>query len=191
MIPFYISEALKAYLQMSSEDRRDLLDDDLFNTDPLTCNEKYLPYFAKEAGIDTRGLSKDEIRAAINNSASWNAGTIGNLKKSLSFFGDLKVVEKGGYRFDVDFSVSNKEVTPAFANTVKNNVIAVKNARSKLDELILSYKAKAALKTYIGGVAEICANTKQIDGYTTKTGLINLTKCGAVAEIVATAKMEV
>ena len=82
MLPSYINEVLKAYFEVSSEDRRALLDEELFNFDPLSCDERYLVYFALEFNIKTDGLETFKQRRLIN-AASLQNNIIGTKKSIL------------------------------------------------------------------------------------------------------------
>ena len=95
MLPDYINEYLKAYFQMSSEDRRKILDEKYFDTDPLTCPKEYLPYLAIEVGVNIDGLSESDARASIYEaiSALNYKGTAKSFKSSLKPFTDAKVKE--------------------------------------------------------------------------------------------------
>ena len=95
MLPEYINEYLKAYFQMSSEDRRKILDEKYFDTNPLTCPKEYLPYLAIEAGVNIDGLSENDARASIYEaiSALNYKGTAKSFKSSLKPFTDAEVKE--------------------------------------------------------------------------------------------------
>lgn len=95
MLPDYINEYLKAYFQMSSEDRRKILDERYFDTDPLTCPKEYLPYLAIEVGVNIDGLSESDARASIYEAISVlnYKGTVKSFKSSLKPFTDAEVKE--------------------------------------------------------------------------------------------------
>ena len=95
MLPDYINEYLKAYFQMSSEDRRKILDERYFDTDPLTCPKEYLSYLAIEVGVNIEGLSESDARASIYEAISVlnYKGTVKSFKSSLKPFTDAEVKE--------------------------------------------------------------------------------------------------
>ncbi len=160
-LPFYISESLKAYFEVASEDRRALLDTELFNTDPLTCKKEYLSLLAVEAGVDIDGFEEQRQRDLIQNAfKSFNmAGTIGALKSALSPIGDIKVLEKEDFSFDIDLSFTDMEITPQIVEKVKAIAKDKKNVRSVLHELMLSYMQSEEI--VVGG-GSVCEATAQI-----------------------------
>jgi len=113
VLPNYIDEYLRAYFQMSSEDRRKILDERYFDTNPLTCLKEYLPYLALEVGVNIDNLNEEDAREVIDEAIRTNniAGTIGCVKRCLSVFGEIEIKEKENFIFDVDFSAVNREIT--------------------------------------------------------------------------------
>jgi len=187
MLPSYINEVLKAYFEVSSEDRRALLDEELFDFVPLSCDERYLPLLAVEMGVDISGFEVDKQREIIDdaNNSFIMSGTVHFLKKSLLFAGDLKVDEIGGYTFDIDLSMSDMQITPTLAQKIQNIANKKKNVRSVLRELKLSYLEKNRLNIKTGGVSEVGQIAKQIEGYSMTALSSERVACGGVAEVVA------
>ena len=155
MLPDYINEYLRAYFQMSSEDRRKILDEKFFDTNPLTCLKEYLPYLALEVGVDINNLSEKEARVAIDEaiSALNYKGTARSFKSSLKPYTDAKVKE--WYEYDgkpyyfkavlspdrVDFRFDEKNYSK-----LKKVIDENKNVRSVLEgfefELVLEEEIK-------------------------------------------------
>jgi len=143
-LPFYISEALKAYFEVASEDRRALLDTELFNTDPLTCKKEYLPLLAVEAGVDIDGFEEQRQREMIKNAYNFltKAGTVGALKGALNAIAPMEIKEQKNFIFSVKMPylqnrVYNKERFVTIFKTIKK----CKNVRSIFDNLKLNTKA--------------------------------------------------
>ena len=143
-LPFYVNEALKAYFEVASADRRALLDTELFNTDPLTCKKEYLPLLAAEAGVDIDGFSESEQRELIANAfKSFNrTGTVGALKGALSVIAPMELQEQKNFIFSVKMpylqnGVYSKERFATIFKTIKKS----KNVRSNFNSLKLNTKA--------------------------------------------------
>ena len=137
MLPNYIDEKLKAYFKMSSEDRRALLDERLFDDNPLTCDERYLPFFALEVGCEIDDLDVDKQREAIVNAINElkRAGTISYLKNNLKADIKNKVVELDNFHFRVDLmpkDANEKFDERRFIN-IKKRIERFKNVRSVFD----------------------------------------------------------
>jgi len=221
VFPNYISELLKAYFEMSSEDRRKILDERYFDTNPLTCLKEYLPYLALEVGVNIDGLNEDDARAIIEKAIKANniVGTAGCVKECLSVFGDVKVVEKENFIFDVDFSLLDREITKELYERSLKTIKKRKNVRSVLGELLLSYEtstntffktgsmceAKAATEMikeftnsavgsyymYVGNMGEVKSKTEMITEFTNSAVGFAYPFIGTMGETVAVAIMEV
>lgn len=144
ILPFYTNESLKAYFEVASADRRALLDSKLFNTDPLTCKKEYLLLLALEAGVNIDGFSEGEQREMIANAfKSFNrAGTIGALKEALAHIGDMHVVEKRNYLFDVEVTLKADPTaiyTTKKFQTAKTLINDAKNVRSHLNSFEIKF----------------------------------------------------
>lgn len=197
MLPEYVNEYLQAYFQVSSEDRRKLLDMRYFDTDPLTCQVAYLPYLAIEAGVTLDGLSEKEARQSIANAiATLNQkGTLNSLKSALAPFGSNALKEwfdtgKEPYIFDIDLSLSDRQITPELVAKLKQLIEFTKNVRSRLDELILAYRTQTSVSLHVGAMGESCGDAQMIDGFTSSAFGIGIASVGAMGETTAIAVME-
>lgn len=188
-LPYYIEERLKAYAQVSSEDRRALLDGRLFDTDALTCPTEYLPLLANEAGVEIAGLEEEVARAMIvgAHEANLRAGTTDSIRSALGSIDDVHVVEKPNFRFDLDLSGEKHAITPAFASLVTKIAQGRKNVRSVLDELRLGYLVRGNLTIGAGGVGEASCEAVPLEGYETKMLYAQPVTAGGVGEVVARA----
>jgi len=193
ILPSYISKTLRAYFTVASEDRRALLNTELFNTDPLSCKKEYLPLLAVEAGVEIDGFAEPIQRQLIANAfkSFAKAGTVGALKDALSAIGDVRVKEDSGFYFDLDLSLANIEITPQLQEQIYSIVDSKKNVRSRLRELILSYIQKQKVAIATGAVGEISATAQAIEGYTATLQGKQIISAGAVGELTAYARMEV
>jgi len=159
VFPNYISELLKAYFEMSSEDRRKILDERYFDTNPLTCPVEYLPYLALEVGVNIDGLNEDDARIAINeaiNALNYK-GTARSFKSSLKPYTEARIKEWFEYEGEpyyfkavlsptnVDFSFNDENF-----KRIKNVINENKNVRSVLDGFEFDLTLKEELKTYGG-----------------------------------------
>ena len=73
---------------------------------------------------------------------------------------------KAPYLFDIDLSLTDREITPELAASLRRLVVFTKNARSHLDEFILSYYARQTIDIHSGMVVELESRAEMIDGYT-------------------------
>jgi len=144
-LPFYVNEVLKAYFKVASEDRRALLNTELFNTDPLTCKKEYLPLLAVEAGVDIDGFSESKQRELIANAfKSFNrAGTVGALKGALNAIAPMELQEQKNFIFSVKMpylqnGVYSKERFATIFKTIKKS----KNVRSVFRNIELDTESK-------------------------------------------------
>lgn len=155
MLPDYINEYLKAYFQMSSEDRRKILDERYFDTNPLTCPKEYLPYLAVEVGVNIDNLSEEKARVLINeaiNSLNYK-GTARSFKASLKPYTKARVkewYEYDGLPYYFKAVLSPEDVNFKFDKKTYSKLTRVieenKNVRSVFDgfefELLLDEDAK-------------------------------------------------
>lgn len=161
MLPDYINEYLKAYFEMSSEDRRKILDDRYFDTNPLTCPIEYLPYLAIEIGVDINGLSEKEARVAIDeaiNALNYKA-TAKSFKSSLKPFTDAEVKEWYEYEGEpyyfkavlspnnLDFSFDENNFSK-LERVIEEN----KNVRSLLDGFEIAIYLEERVNSFAGVV---------------------------------------
>ena len=191
MFPNYISELLKAYFEMSSEDRRKILDERYFDTNPLTCPKEYLPYLALEVGANIDGLSEEDARAVIEKAILANnmVGTAGCVKECLSVFGDVRIYEKENFIFDVDFSLLDREITKELYDRSLKTIEKRKNVRSVLGEFLLSYKTSANLNLKVGNMGEARSEAEMITGFTNSAIGFTYPFVGTMGESVAVAEM--
>ena len=137
MLPDYVPEELKAYFLVSSEDRRALLKEELFDDDPFTCDERYLPFFALELGIKIDDLSLPKQREAIANAINElkRAGTVSYLKNNLKADIENELVELDDFHFRVDLMPQsvNEKFDEARIGGIKQRVESFKNVRSVFD----------------------------------------------------------
>ncbi|GAB6045078.1 hypothetical protein JCM11957_06760 [Caminibacter profundus] len=173
MLPNYTSEELKAYFQMSSEDRRKILDDKYFDTNPLTCIKEYLPYLALEVGVNIDNLDEESARIAIDEaiSALNYKGTTKSFKASLKPYTDAEIKEwyeynGEAYKFKAILSPDNVEFKFDENNYKRLTKIIEenKNVRSVLDGFEFELKLNEEIKTYSGFSAKIKIDkNKEID----------------------------
>jgi len=159
VFPNYIDVKFQAYFEMSSEDRRKILDEKYFDTNPLTCPKKYLPYLALEVGVNIDGLSEENARIAINeaiNALNYK-GTAKSFKSSLKPYTDAEVKEwyeydGEPYYFKAVLSPTNTEFSFNNANfkRIKNVIDENKNVRSVLDGFEFELSLEEEVKTYVG-----------------------------------------
>ena len=137
-LPYYINERLKAYAQMSSEDRRALLDERLFDTDALTCPAEYLPLLANEVGVETGGLTEQEARAAIaSTSNQLRSGTAKSVRDAVGHISGVEIVEKSETPFVFSVNIIPKSKTYIYDkegfDRIFRLVVNAKNVRSIAD----------------------------------------------------------
>ncbi|MEO1927624.1 MAG: phage tail protein [Nautiliaceae bacterium] len=191
MFPNYIDELLKAYFEMSSEDRKKILNKRYFDTNPLTCPKEYLPCLALEVGVNIDGLSEEDTRAVIEKAIKANniVGTAGCVKECLSVFGDVRIYEKENFVFDVDFSLLDREITNELYERSLKTIEKRKNVRSVLGEFLLSYKTSANLNLKVGTMGETRSEAEMIMEFTNSAVCFAYPYAGTMGEVVAVAEM--
>ena len=145
ILPFYIGKTLKAYFAVASEDRRALLNTELFNTDPLSCKKEYLPLLAVEAGVEIDGFAEPIQRQLIANAfkSFAKAGTVGALKGALNAIAPMELQEQKNFIFSVKMSYLHTGVyTQEHFNKILNTIEKSKNVRSVLEAIEIDIKAK-------------------------------------------------
>lgn len=184
-LPYYINEKLKAYVQMSSEDRKALLDERFFDVDPLSCPTKYLPLLANEVGVEIDGFGEADARALIKSAreALLKAGTKASLERALDGVCDVEVKEQESFAFALDLSVNNKEITPALAQRLERVALSNKNVRSVMTEMRLGYLMRHNLGVSVGGVGEASCMAEAIEGYETTMYLAHKVAAGSAGEV--------
>ena len=87
------------------------------------------------------------------------------------------------YYFKVDLSLNNKQITPEIRDKLINFIDEYKNERSHLEELILSYLAKANCFVYTGTMGEITADTQMITGFEWTSKAAAFVYTGSIGEV--------
>ena len=124
-------------------------------------------------------------------------GTVGAVKKvfeALEVEAEIKEWFETGkepFTFDLDLSLTNKEITPEIVDKLKKLIEFTKNIRSRLDELILSYKTSTSLSIKAGNMGESTGSAEMIDGFTNSAVAFAYPLVGAMGETEAIAMMEV
>ncbi len=124
-------------------------------------------------------------------------GTVGVVKKvfeALEVEAEIKEWFETGkepFTFDLDLSLTNKEITPELGDKLKKLIEFTKNIRSRLDELILSYKTSSNLSIKLGNMGESTGSAEMIDGFTNSAVAFAYPFVGAMGEAEAIAMMEV
>lgn len=123
-------------------------------------------------------------------------GTLGAVKKVFEALGiEASVKEwfdtgKEPYIFDIDLSLSNRQITPELVAKLKQLIEITKNVRSRLDELILAYRTQTSVSLHVGAMGESCGDAQMIDGFTSSAFGIGFASVGAMGETTAIAVME-
>jgi len=165
---------------------------------PLTIDEEFLNLMVDEyqAGMfrefepNTRKL----IYFAQRNYPK--LGTLSAIKKVfevLDIEAEIKEWFETGkepYTFDLDLSLTDKEITPEFVDKLKKLIEFTKNVRSKLDELILAYKTNTSLNLKAGNMGECVSEAEMIDGFTNSATAFAYPLIGTMGEAEAVAIME-
>ncbi len=170
-------------------------------SNPLECDEKYLPFLAYAFKTDfwDDSLSTDDKRALVNESLKLHKikGTTGAVKKVFEALNMKAEVKKWDeyqgepYHFKIDLSLEDKEITPQRINELTKYVEIYKNVRSVLDELSLSYMQQHRVDLASGGVGEVSCISEMLDGYSEILYGIQNISIGAVGETSSYAVMEV
>ena len=168
---------------------------------PKTCEAKYLPFLAYAFKVDfwDENLTESDKRNLIQSSLLLHQrkGTVWAIEQVFEALNIEAIVKEWfnydgePYHFKVDISLADKEITTELIDKLKHYIDIFKNARSVLDELMLSYMQSTTLMMGAGGVGEVSINSEMLEGYKeTLKGLQNIS-IGAVGESVSYAKMEV
>ena len=124
-------------------------------------------------------------------------GTLSAVKKAfeaLEIEAEIKEWFETGkepFTFDLDLSLTNKKITPELVDKLKKLIEFTKNIRSRLDELILSYKTSTSLSFKLGNMGEVRSEAEMIDGFTNSAIAFAYPFVGAMGEAKAIAIMEV
>jgi len=123
-------------------------------------------------------------------------GTLSAIKKvfeALDIEAEIKEWFETGkepYIFDLDLSLTNKEITLELVDKLKKLIEFTKNIRSRLDELILAYKTSTSLSLKVGNMGETRSEAEMIDGFTNSATAFAYPAIGAMGEAIAVAIME-
>jgi len=123
-------------------------------------------------------------------------GTLSAIKKvfeALDIEAEIKEWFETGkepYIFDLDLSLTNKEITLELVDKLEKLIEFTKNIRSRLDELILAYKTSTSLSIKLGNMGETRSEAEMIDGFTNSATAFAYPAIGAMGEAIAVAIME-
>ena len=198
LLPAYMSELWRCYEQMHREDLQSF-DAGLLRVDAKTCHKSVLPFLAWEADVNIDGFSEKVQRDLIDGAfrALQYAGTKGALENALDAFNDVNVVEwfydgSAPFTFKIDLSVNKDvEITTKVVDRVTEIAHKRKNARSKISELLLSYRVSGNMSLASAGVGEAQCNAISLDGYEEILSGQQHIYVGCVGEVSSYAKMEV
>ena len=190
LLPAYMSELWRCYEQMHREDLQSF-DVGLLSVDAKTCHKSVLPFLAWEADVNIYGFSEKVQRDLIDGAfrALQYAGTKGALENALDAFNDVNVVEwfhdgSAPFTFKIDLSVNKDvEITTKVVDRVTEIAHKRKNARSKISELLLSYRVSGNMSLASGGVGEVKANSQMVKGYKEILAGNTSLSVGAVGEV--------
>jgi len=142
LMPNYINEVLKAYFEVSSQDRKTLLDEAWFDFNPATCKKEYLPLLAKELGVDISFLSESDARVVIQKALEsfLYKGTVRSLKSALKAFSEVEIKEwfetkEQPYSFKAEITPTNLDFIFSKDKLIvlKKLINSAKNVRSHLN----------------------------------------------------------
>lgn len=198
LLPAYMSELWRCYEQMHREDLQSF-DVGLLSVDAKTCHKSVLPFLAWEADVNVDGFSEQVQRDLIDGAfrSLQYAGTKGALERALDAFNAVDVIEwfhdgSTPFTFKVDLSVNKDvEITTEVVDRVTEIAHKRKNARSKISELLLSYRVSGNMSLASGGVGEAQCNAIPLDGYEEILPGQQHTYVGGVGEVSSYAQMEV
>ncbi len=173
LLPSYMRVFWNCYEQMAREDRA-VVDPLLVSVNPLDCHVAVLPFLAWEAGVNIEGFServqRDLVAGAFRTLPY--RGTRYALESALDAFLDVDVVEwyedaRAPFTFKLDFSVvKDVEITPKMVRRVEEIAEQNKNARSTINELLLSYRVRGAeVSESVGCMGESSCYASMVDGF--------------------------
>ncbi len=139
--------------------------------------------------------TEEEKRALVKKAIELHRykGTRWAIKKVLELLNMQGVIkewyEYGGepYKFKVDLSLSNKEITTAIKDKLINLINEYKNERSWLEEIALSYFTKAFCYVSAKNMAEAAGYSEMIDGFTWISQAVGYVSAGVLGEATAVA----
>jgi len=143
--------------------------------DPMTCNDKLLPYLAQVwqvlywdeswTAVQKRKMVRDarEIHKHIG-----TAFAIEKMFEALDMNSRLvEWYEYDGepYHFFVEVVLEDKPLTPELLKKIHNYIGVYKNVRTQLDYVSLSYEVKKQMHTHGGTVAEVHSDLAMVQLY--------------------------
>jgi len=142
LLPWYMEDLWQIFFDVAVEELQKVLDPALFDTDPATCPEAYLPYLAEECGAEITGLDGDAARRAIADAvaASSMGGTIGSLARRLAAYGGVHIAEwmdtgSQPYTFRLHVDVGEMGLSDAILAAVERTALEAKNVRSRMESI--------------------------------------------------------
>ena len=136
--------------------------------DPFEIDPRYLAAMVDEYEAGAFYDFEGDMRALIGYAQRHypKMGTVAAVREVFAALNiEATIVEwyesgKAPYLFDIDISLTDKEITPALVATLRRLVLFTKNARSHIDELIMSYYARYAINIHAGIVLESVSTMK-------------------------------
>ncbi|ADV47024.1 phage tail protein [Nitratifractor salsuginis] len=167
--------------------------DELLNIgDPMRVDARYLDALAEDMQTYflTGEEAEDQKRRAIANSFQIHRkkGTPWALTQA---FGALDMgarieewfdYDGEPYHFRLDLSPTDKQITIELRDKLLESVNDLKNVRSTIDELVLSYLNVHTVAVSAGAVGESCSTAEPINGYTIEAASTLSAYAGAVGE---------
>ncbi len=175
-------------LESSAEDVKNLYDID-------KVREDFLTYLASNLGVNLDRHSILGTREKISKVVDLYKlkGTKKGIELALNLLTENVIIkewfEYGGepYKFKVDLSLSNKEITTAIKDKLINLINEYKNERSWLEEIALSYFTKAFCYVSAKNMAEAAGYSEMIDGFTWISQAVGYVSAGVLGEATAVA----
>ena len=165
---------------------------------PLKIDENFLSLMIDEyEAWNFRNFEEDLRNLILFSQKNYpKLGTVGAVKKvfeALEIEAEIKEwfeTGKDPFTFDLDLSLTNKEITPELVDKLKKLIEFTKNVRSRLDELILAYKTSTSLGIKLGNMGESTGSAEMIDGFTNSAVAFAYPFVGNMGEAEAIAIME-
>ena len=162
---------------------------------PGTIDARYLHAMADEYEAGAFYDFEEDLRSLIQYAQQHypRLGTVAAVKEVFAALNiEASVIEwyesgKDPYLFDIDLSLTDREITPQLVASLRRLVMFTKNARSHIDELTLSYLNRHRVDIHTGGVGEARYTAPMIDGYAATQSRTVSTHTGAVGELCAVA----
>lgn len=195
LLPLNIDQKITALDRLGCEriEALQIAADELLDIgDPMRVDARYLHALAKEmqayflAGLETVA----QKRRAVANSFQIHRkkGTPWALKQAFEALDMGVEIEEwfdyGGdpYHFKLDLSPTDRQITAKLRHRLLESVEDLKNVRSTIDELKLSYLNRHTVSASAGAVGESGSTAEMIDGYTVEAARTMFSAMGAVGE---------